>query len=96
MRPLFGDQPSRPVMRNILAFGNPTRILLDKYLTLSILRLMAKKQRQPMTVAEAGRRGGKARAKKHTREQLSKWASLGGWKKGRPRKPKSPNTQKAR
>jgi len=54
---------------------------------------MAKKQRQPMTVAEAGRRGGKALAKKHTREQLSKWASLGGWKKGRPRKPGKTNTK---
>jgi hypothetical protein len=56
---------------------------------------MANKQ-QPMTVAEAGRRGGKARAKKHTREELSKWAKLGGWPKGRPRKLKSPNKQKAR
>ena len=41
-----------------------------------------------MTVAEAGRRGGKARAKKHSREQLQEWARKGGWPKGKPRKPK--------
>jgi len=58
------------------------------------MKHMAKKQ-QPMTVAEAGRRGGKARAKKHSREQLSKWASLGGWPKGRPRKPGKTNKEKA-
>ena len=45
------------------------------------------KKRKPVTVAEAGSRGGKARAKKYTHEQLSKWASKGGWPKGRPRKP---------
>ena len=44
---------------------------------------MAKK---PITVAEAGRRGGKARAKKHSPEQLREWARMGGWPKGRPRK----------
>jgi len=55
---------------------------------------MAKKK-QPMTVAEAGRRGGKARAKKHTREQLREWARLGGWPKGRRRKG-TPKTDKAR
>jgi len=49
---------------------------------------MAKK-REPMTVAEAGRRGGKARAKKYSREQLTAWAKKGGWPKGRPRKPGS-------
>jgi hypothetical protein len=43
-------------------------------------------KRKPMTVAEAGRRGGAARAKKHSAEQLSEWGSLGGWPKGRPRK----------
>jgi len=41
---------------------------------------------KPMTVAEAGRRGGKARAKKYSREQLTEWARKGGWPKGRPRK----------
>lgn len=46
---------------------------------------MAKKNK-PMTVAEAGRRGGKARAKKYSRQQMSEWASKGGWPKGRPRK----------
>jgi len=46
---------------------------------------MAKKTK-PMTVAEAGRRGGKARAKKYSRQQMSEWASKGGWPKGRLRK----------
>jgi len=41
---------------------------------------------KPITVAEAGRRGGKARAERHSHEQLSAWAKLGGWPKGRPRK----------
>ena len=41
-----------------------------------------------MMVAEAGRRGGKARAKKYSRRQLQTWAKLGGWPKGRPRKQK--------
>jgi len=41
---------------------------------------------KPMTVAEAGRKGGKARAKKYSRKQLREWARLGGWPKGRPRK----------
>lgn len=49
-----------------------------------------------MTVAEAGRRGGKARARKHTPEQLREWAKLGGWPKGRPRKKRTPKTEKAR
>ena len=44
---------------------------------------------------KTGALGGKARAKKHTREQLSKWASLGGWPKGRPRKPGKTNSKKA-
>jgi hypothetical protein len=48
---------------------------------------MAKKTKA-MTVAEAGRRGGKARAKKYSRQQLIEWAKLGGWPKGRPRKSK--------
>lgn len=39
-----------------------------------------------MTVAEAGRRGGAARARKYSREQLREWARKGGWPKGRPRK----------
>lgn len=41
-----------------------------------------------MTVVEAGRKGGKARAKNHSMEQLSEWARKGGWPKGRSRKPK--------
>ena len=44
---------------------------------------------KPITVAEAGHRGGTARAKKYTHEQLSEWSKKGGWPKGRPRKPKS-------
>ncbi len=43
---------------------------------------MAKKPHPSMTVADAGRRGGKARAKRYPKEQLRKWARLGG----RPRK----------
>ena len=43
-----------------------------------------------MTVAEAGRKGGKARAKKYSHSQLSEWASMGGWPKGRPRKKSKP------
>jgi len=42
------------------------------------------KKPKPITVAEAGRRGGRARAKKYPPEQLRKWAKLGG----RPRKTK--------
>ena len=49
---------------------------------------MAKK---PITVADAGRKGGRARAKKYSPEQLSEWAKLGGWPKGRPRKPMAAN-----
>ncbi len=49
-----------------------------------------------MTVAEAGRRGGKARAEKYPADQLREWARLGGWPKGRPRKADAPKTKKAR
>jgi len=56
---------------------------------------MAAKQ-QPMTVTEAGRRGGKARAKKYPHEQLREWARLGGWPKGRPRKKSRPKAEKGR
>ena len=45
-------------------------------------------RKKPMTVSEAGRRGGRAQKAKYTREQLSEWGKLGGWPKGRPRKPK--------
>jgi hypothetical protein len=41
-----------------------------------------------LTVEEAGRRGGKARAEKYSTQQLREWAKLGGWPKGRPRKKK--------
>jgi hypothetical protein len=44
------------------------------------------KKSKSITVAEAGRRGGKARAKKYSRKQLREWARKGGWPKGRPRK----------
>ena len=55
---------------------------------------MASKNK-PMTVAEAGRLGGEVRAKRYSRKQLSEWARLGGWPKGRPRKPRKTETQKA-
>lgn len=45
-------------------------------------------KRKPLTVQDAGRRGGKARAKRYSPEQLRVWAKLGGWPKGRPRKKK--------
>ena len=48
----------------------------------------SKKSKKPMTVAEAGRRGGQARAAKHSKEEIRNWSKLGGWPKGRPRKPK--------
>jgi hypothetical protein len=56
---------------------------------------MAKKKK-PITVAEAGRRGGKARADKYSAEQLREWSRLGGWPKGRPRKTDTPKTQEER
>ncbi|MGD0014171.1 MAG: hypothetical protein ABSD56_07075 [Bryobacteraceae bacterium] len=49
--------------------------------------MLRKKTAKALTVGEAGRRGGKARAAKYSAEQLSEWAKLGGWPKGRPRKP---------
>lgn len=58
---------------------------LKEILSAKYYRDMAKKTK-PMTVAEAGRRGGKARAKKYSRQQMSEWASKGGWPKGRLRK----------
>jgi general stress protein YciG len=36
------------------------------------------KNSKPMTVAEAGKKGGRARAKKYSHEQLSMWARKGG------------------
>jgi hypothetical protein len=39
-------------------------------------------KKKPMTVQEAGRRGGKARAEKHSKKELSNWAKLGGRPKG--------------
>ena len=33
----------------------------------------------------AGSKGGKSRAARHSEAELSKWASKGGWPKGRPR-----------
>jgi hypothetical protein len=47
---------------------------------------MAKKIQLPKDVLEfferTGRKGGKARAKRHSKEQLSEWAKLGGRPKG--------------
>jgi hypothetical protein len=51
-------------------------------------------RRKLLTVQDAGRRGGKARAKKYSPEQLREWAKLGGWPKGRPRKKKKRRTRK--
>lgn len=84
MRPLFGDQPSR--LDCALPLYNEAEGL-DNKLNVKYYQCMTKKPK-PMTVAEAGRKGGKARAKKYPPEQLSEWASKGGWPKGRPRKPK--------
>jgi general stress protein YciG len=56
---------------------------------------MANKNK-PMTVAEAGQRGGKARAKRYSREQLREWARKGGWPKGRPRKTEETKPEGAR
>lgn len=39
-----------------------------------------------MDLKEFQSKGGKARAKKYSKEQLSKWSKLGGRKGGRPRK----------
>ena len=61
-------------------FGLLTLILIAKY------TLIMPRKPKPITVAEAGRRGGKARAERHSHAQLSEWAKLGGWPKGRPRK----------
>jgi hypothetical protein len=33
----------------------------------------------------AASKGGKMRAELHSEEELSEWASMGGWPKGRPR-----------
>jgi hypothetical protein len=75
-------------------------LALHLYLGLSILYKTRKKLIAPasvfrmlktqkhLTVQEAGRRGGKARAKKYSRKQLRVWAALGGWPKGRSREKK--------
>ena len=57
----------------------------DPILTAKYNGAMAK-MNKPLTVAEAGSRGGKARAEKHSPEQLREWARKGGWPKGKPRK----------
>jgi hypothetical protein len=74
-----------PLRRRHSADGAAAIFRLTIILSARYYRGMAKKNK-PMTVAEAGRRGGKARAKKYSREQLSVWAKRGGWPKGRPRK----------
>jgi hypothetical protein len=37
-----------------------------------------RKKNKSITVAEAGRRGGRARAEKYSKATLRKWAKLGG------------------
>ncbi len=46
----------------------------------------------------AASKGGKARAERHSEAELSKWASKGGWPKGRPRgkRKQAAERQKAR
>ena len=47
----------------------------------------------------AASKGGKTRAKRHSKAELSEWASKGGWPKGRPRgkrKKQAAKRQKAR
>jgi len=39
-------------------------------------------KKKALTVQEAGRRGGKARAARHSKKLLSAWAKLGGRPKG--------------
>jgi hypothetical protein len=58
-----------------------------KYLALSIMQNMTVK-RKTVTVQEAGRRGGKARAKKYDKATLSRWAKKGGRPKGSGKKEK--------
>lgn len=36
------------------------------------------KKKKELTASEMGRRGGRATAKKYSKEQLSKWGKLGG------------------
>jgi hypothetical protein len=48
---------------------------LTIYMASSIVEPVRKDK--PISVAEAGRRGGKARAKKYSREQLIEWAKFG-------------------
>jgi hypothetical protein len=51
---------------------------------------MAKKPKIPLEVLEffkaTGKQGGRARAEKHTAEQLSEWGKLGGRPKGSTKK----------
>lgn len=48
---------------------------------------LGKSHRRPITVAEAGRRGGRVRARKYSSQQFSEWGRMGGWPKGRARGP---------
>lgn len=89
MHPLFGSDPSPALAIRILY-----RIFqLDSILSVKYRSAMPDK-RKPLTVQDAGRRGGKARAKKYSPEQLREWAKLGGWPKGRSRKKKKRGMRK--
>jgi hypothetical protein len=64
------------------SLSQPSQIIL---LLLNLLVCYNKDmKKKPMTVQEFARKGGLARAKKYTSEQLAKWGKLGG----RPRKQK--------
>ena len=40
---------------------------------------------------EAASKGGKARAKRHSKAELKRWAKKGGWPKGKPRGKRTSN-----
>ncbi len=82
-RPDFGSHPSRALCVGLIL--TPEHGGLTGKLNVKYNPEMGKKSK-PITVAEAGRRGGTARAKKYSRQQLREWARLGGRPKGLPRK----------
>jgi hypothetical protein len=45
-------------------------------------------------LAGIGSKGGKARAARHSKAELSKWAKRGGRPKGRPQKPGTPKEKR--
>jgi len=79
----FPHPPGYPYKRAFYRY----KARIDNILIAKYYEVMPKKQKV-ITVQEAGRRGGKARAERHSREQLKEWAKLGGWPKGRSRKTK--------